>query len=144
MKYIKKIIFNANEFNFDDYLTLSNDVENNTIMFASNNDNAILIRNNYQDKNTTHNNIIAFIDKNNKIYGRIGTYIDENKGCIEMRLSDIFNDNYNTMSQIGIKQDMNTGEINTYCKTPSSLNSNSTEIATTAWVQSLLKSKGIN
>ena len=144
MKYIKKIIFNANEINFDDYLTVSNDVKNNTIMFASNNDNAVLIRNNYQDKNTTHNNIISFVNKNNEIYGRIGTYIDENKACIELRLSDILNDNYNTVSQIGIKQDMNTGEINTYCKTPSDLNSNSTEIATTAWVQSLLKSKGIN
>ena len=85
-------------------------------------------------------NTISFQDCNNNWYGVCEQRTNVNNDFTEVDLG-IQNIDANQWNYLGIG--LNNGEIYTRCPTPVS-NSNSTQIATTAWVRALLASKGIS
>lgn len=124
----------------------SNNVFTRYNTFQSNSEALLSLRrdlNLYTDTNE-RNNLIEFSDKEKHIFGRCGFYKDSTITSMEIRISDCYNQDSASIAILGLRQDLQTGRTYTRSSAQLSSNSNGSELATTQWVRTLLKSLGLN
>ena len=152
MKYIKKIIFNANEFNIDlNYAKLDTFNEFTNAQRINKTGVSLILTNpdlNLNEPPETETKAqIWFQDKDLNGLGVL-QLIAFKENYINLNLMQTVLNDDNTLKNewkgFTIKQDLNTHEFTITVSQEPKLNSDSYEITSTAWVRKLLRSLGLN
>ena len=151
MKYIKKIIFNANEFNIDlNYAKLNTVNEFTNLQRINKTEAALILANpdlNLNDPPETETKSqIWFHDKDSTGLGVLQLLMNKDNYLYLNLLQTVLNDDNSLKPEwkgFTVKQNLKTHEIIITVSQEPKINSDSYEIATTSWVRKVLRSLGL-
>ena len=151
MKYIKKIIFNANEFNMDlNYAKLDTVNEFTNVQKINKTETALILSNldlNLNDPPETETKSqIWFHDKDSNGLGVLQLLMNKDNYLNLNLLQTVLNDDNSLKPEwrgFTVEQNLNTHEMTITVSQEPKLDSDSYEIATTSWVRKVLRSLGL-